>query len=223
VHGNEPAAVMSAYTIFKALCENRNSISRIRNDFIFKVIPVVVPWGYTNDKRWNENGVNINRNFDAGWVADGEPYTNSYSGESAASEDETKIVQAWITANPNAALLIDFHNSGYQNEVSYIGIVAGETYSDPVRWAYRYGINDVIGHWKKDRDIDDASIIYGYTGPMQIGGSTQYYAQQTIPSCTFETSNNQNGEGLNSTTTIGIGAEAFAALLIGLTDHYFRE
>lgn len=222
VHGNEPAAVMSAYTVFKGLCENRNSISRIRNDFIFKIFPVVVPWGYTNSKRWNEAGVNINRNFDAAWTLQGEPYSNFYSGPSAASEDETKIVQNWIIDNPNAAFLIDFHNSGYTNEVSYLGIVAGQTYSTGARWAYRYGINDVIGHWQKDRGIEGSGIIYGYTGPMQMGGTTQYYAQQTIPSCTFETSNNQNRDGLNSRKTIGVGAEAFAALLIGLTDHYFR-
>lgn len=220
VHGNEPSAVMSAYTFFKALCDNVISVSRFRNDFIFKVIPVVCQWGYTNDKRWNENGVNINRNFDANWVLDGEPFTNSYSGESAASENETQIVQNWILAN-NAMLLIDFHNSGYTNEVSYLGIKSGESYSDNIRWSYRYGINSEIGHWQKDRNMNGSTLIYGYTGNMQIGGSEQLYGQQKgLVSCTFETSINQDTKGANSAETIGIGAEAFSAFIKGIDEHY---
>lgn len=227
MHGNEPTAVMATYGFFKALCEDRKSVSKIRQSFVFRVIPVAVPWGYTNNKRWNENGVNINRNFDADWVApsaSAEPYTNSYQGTSAASELETQVLQAWLDAHDSASLYIDYHNSGYEDEVSYLSVLSSLDGFTTIQDAFRYGINAVIGYWRNKREMTSSDLIYEYTGYINLNGNSEKYGDSVaeIPSVTLETSDNQNESGNTSRYTIGVGMEALAAFIHGLMDYHFK-
>lgn len=223
VHGYEKEAVMSAYCFFKALCENRRSVAKLRQCFVIKIIPMVTSYGFDHNTRWNANGVNINRNFDADWVASGNAYENDYSGSAAASEAETQFLQAWLDANTDAALYIDSHNSGYTREVSYLGINPSITGADSVLTSFRYGINQVIGHWIRDRGIiDDGNTIFTYTGNMGIKATAERYGNTIgITSMTMECSNNQNGTGRRSNYTIGVGAETLAAFLLGLMKYHF--
>ena len=223
VHGYEKEAVMSAYCFFKALCENRRSVAKLRQCFVIKIIPMVTPYGFDHSTRWNANGVNINRNFDANWIAGGNAFDNDYSGPTAASEVETQLLQAWLDANTDVALYIDFHNSGYTREVSYLSINPSITGADSLLTSFRYGINQVIGHWIRDRGIiDNGDTIFTYTGYMGIKGSTERYGNTIgITSMTMECSNNQNNTGLRSAYTIGVGAETLAAFLLGLMKYHF--
>jgi hypothetical protein len=63
-----------------------------------------------NKVRYNGNGVDLNRNYPIqAWVEDGTPYDVGYSGPSAGSEFETKLVMALIQKiQPDVA--IDHHN-----------------------------------------------------------------------------------------------------------------
>lgn len=224
VHGDEQSSLTSLYVFLKALCDNNPYIAHLRQMFTFKVIPLVCPWGLNNNKRWNSNGVNINRNFNANWVLQDEPYTNGYSGPSAASEDETKLVQNWIDSNSDAMFILDFHNSGYSNEVSYFSL-SNTFESTPIyKKAYRLAIDDYIGYWMSERNMVSNSLVFGYTGYMNISGSTQAYGtQEGHPTITLETSWNQNSTGQNSNITIGIGAEVVASIISKIAQQFIEE
>ena len=101
-HGYERSAVMSTYVFLKNLADGEDSLRWMREGVEIRVLPVVSQYAYDHDSRYNANGVDINRNFNASWVQSGSPW---YSGPSAASEDETKLAQAWIDANADAVVL----------------------------------------------------------------------------------------------------------------------
>lgn len=118
VHGYERAAVNSLYIFIRDLLTGNGSLSELLLNAEIHIIPCVCPWGSDNDSRMNANSVNINRNYNANWVLNGEG-TNNYSGPSAASELETQISQNWIGSmvNAGAKFVIDWHNSGFTNEI----------------------------------------------------------------------------------------------------------
>ena len=222
-HGSEKGSVMSLYEILKDVCNGTLPLSDIHESIELRVIPLVCPWGYTNTTRWNENGVNINRNFTAGWTAQGEPFDSDYSGPSAASENETKLIETWLSANSDAKLYIDWHNSGYGNEVSYLSMASTCTNFADMQKAYRYGIDDITAYWMKDRSMTDSTLVYQYTGSVNIGGSAEKQGDATgLTSATLETASNQNEQGKWSAFSIGVGAEAAVAFLTKVID-FLRE
>ena len=214
VHGYERSSVMSLYTFCKALCDNKYSLSKIIESAVYKVIPVVCPWGYTNDSRINENGVNINRNFaSSSWVLT--PTGSDYSGAEPGDQDETKVVQNWINANTDAAFVLDWHNSSYTDEISCL---LGDTAENAMTFKKRYlfGMNNIIPYWMKQRNINPSNI-YAYTGTTTTGGTLKSYAQdKNLLAFTFETSWNVISTGKHSAFSIGTGAEAFGNMILGL-------
>ena len=216
VHGYEKTSIMSTYAFFKALCDNIATLGEIKEKLTIRLIPCVTPWSFDNNTRWNENGVNINRNFNANWTPQGQPFDSDYSGQSAASESETKVVQNWLdTYMPNAIAFIDHHNSGFTNEVSYLGMPNDLTGSAEVKKHFRYSIDKVISYWKKIRGMVSNALIYEYTGALKVGGSAGAYGANNWnkPTMTFETSWNVNSFGQHSDKSIGVGSESFACLM----------
>ncbi|KXS11466.1 hypothetical protein M427DRAFT_60694 [Gonapodya prolifera JEL478] len=97
----------------------------------FYVVPVVNPDGYeytwTSDRLWRKNrrravssstavGVDLNRNYPAGWGTDPNgasttPSDEDYQGPSPLSEPETKVVTYnFLSTLRSAVLAIDFHS-----------------------------------------------------------------------------------------------------------------
>lgn len=87
-------------------------IKALKETCEFSFIPVSNPWGLANIKRQNSNGVDINRNFTAGWKpSGGEPFDHAYSGTAPLSEVEAQIVEAeMIRFQPE--IHISFHSHG---------------------------------------------------------------------------------------------------------------
>lgn len=120
VHGNEIAAPFNCYLLAKQLCDETiiltdANIFKLRSSFDVYIMPCVNGYGMYHVQRGNANGVNINRNFPVeGWSVSGEDTTASanecdYTGESAGSEFETKLVMA-ITDYLTPDMAIDHHN-----------------------------------------------------------------------------------------------------------------
>ena len=218
VHGYERSSVMGLYTFCKALCERDYRLADVINGVTFKVIPVVCPWGYTNDSRINANSVNINRNFASSTWELTSPGQN-YSGAAPGDQDETKIVQAWLTANASdTTVFIDWHNSAYTDEISCF---LGKYDADSLKWKKQYliAINRIIPFWFNVRSIA-ATDIPAYTGggiqPDTATGSSVSYARDLgILAFTMETSWDVNNTGKHSNYSIGIGAEAFVNTIRG--------
>ena len=123
IHGYEQGAVWCLYQLFNYLCNTSKSsdpaVKFLRNNVQFIVVPIVNPYGFSHNQRQNENGVDLNRNFDAGWTYNGSSVDHS-TGESPASEEETQIIQALIDANTDADYLIDYHNIASGNPLYYL-------------------------------------------------------------------------------------------------------
>ena len=220
IHGDEQSAVMSLYVFMKSLCENRMSLRSIRDYATIRVMPVLNPWGYTNNSRQNANGINLNRNFDVDtWEQSSDSYNGS--GNSPADQTETVLIQNWIDSHTDAIFLIDWHNSAYTTEISCI--LGGSTVQDlTFKKRCLLGVNDIIPYWRTYRSIPDSGI-YIYSGAGAAGGTVKAYGNKVgIMSFTFETSWNVLTTGKHSDFTIGTGAEAFANMMIGLKE-YFKD
>jgi hypothetical protein len=166
----------------------------------------------------NANGVNIARNYSVNWMPtanDG----NDYSGASACDQAETKICEAWLRTNQNAVLFIDFHNSGFSDEVACLMGVGtyGMVNVTGQKKKFLTAIHPLIGYWQDECGCDP-SLIYAYTGNFSRLATAYHFADRLgVPSLCLETSWEQNGEARHSSNTIRIGAEVlgnmFRALL----------
>jgi murein peptide amidase A len=59
IHGNEPAAVETALQFIEKLSSDENPYSSMSID----ILPVVNPWGWSRDVRFNREGLDLNRDF----------------------------------------------------------------------------------------------------------------------------------------------------------------
>ena len=220
VHGYERCSVMGLYLFAKALCYNA-PMSGIRNGLTIRIIPIVCPSGYNNNSRLNSNGVNINRNFDANWVQTEQG--SDYSGAAPADQPETQIVQAWMGANSDAILAIDWHNSAYQNEISYLATCLSDGFAPAIKGGYFYGIDRITSHWINDRGVAADGTTFGYTGVDANNGTSCAYAKKVnLPGCLVETSWEVGDYGKDTPQTIGVNVEAFCAIIKGINTKYIE-
>lgn len=59
IHGNEPAGVAYALQLLEQLAKNPHQHASVAID----IIPMVNPWGWVHDVRFNRDGIDINRDF----------------------------------------------------------------------------------------------------------------------------------------------------------------
>jgi hypothetical protein len=113
--------LLSQYTTNAVVKSQMDSI-------VFHIAPMMNPDGYLYtwccDRNWRKNrqtntggsmGVDLNRNFDDHWGGPGSsgvPTSDTYRGPSAASEPETKAVQAYVRGLTNKLAGIDYHSYG---------------------------------------------------------------------------------------------------------------
>lgn len=213
VHGYERVSIAATYLFCKNLCECNEKLGEIRNRFVFRVVPVVCPYGFDNDSRTNKNSVNINRNFAKYWQEYGAG-TYDYTGPTAASELETQAIQDWIDAHTSAALFVDYHNSGYADEVSYLAGLNSVSGMDVVKGSYLKAIGNVESYLiEKEHFAEDN--IFAYTGDFGTQAMSYKYAEDKgIISTCFEGSWNVNSSGKDSQISVKTGAETFGNFLI---------
>ena len=110
-HGDETAAPTNAYIFAKRLCEAaEDNFFKLHTSYDVYIIPCVNGFGLHKLTRVNGNGVDLNRNYPIEqWHPTGQPGDSNYSGASAGSEFETKVVCACFNSiMPDMA--IDHHN-----------------------------------------------------------------------------------------------------------------
>lgn len=216
VHGDERTSVMSTYQFLKDLCECNTGLYELRENTIFKVIPLACPYGFNNDLRTNENGVNLNRNFNIYWSASYDVENNN-GGASPADQLETQILQNWIDSNTNATIYIDFHNSGYQDEVSYLAGNSAISKMTIMKKSCLQGIGDFSPYLESKKGFISENLIMAYTGDFgQTAMSYRYAEDKNILSVCLECSWNQNSSGKHSNLSIKTGAECLGNMLLGI-------
>lgn len=258
IHGTEKAAIVSAYRFFKDIVERKNIPSQFREGAEFHIIPVGNPSGVNNNVRYNgtktgvyvdkivndvtqrvEIGVDINRNFDYKW--DKAVVGSRHPGDYAGSEKETQAIVNWLTANTDAELFIDFHNSSSDgkkadgstnwvlNEVAMVVGLNTEKMKEVKQAALR-GLDRVIPFWKYDQNYEAHNVdpagndvkepVFSYSSFYDIPGASVYYATDKlgIPSITLECSSLQNEDATKykdfTSETIAAGAEALGNILL---------
>lgn len=212
-HGYERSSVMSTYQFIKDLVEGNTKLVDLLGDFTIKVIPVGCPYGFNHDTRVNGNGVNLARNFDVSYWTEGGDGTWDYSGAEPADQPETVIIQNWILANLSAVLMIDFHNSGYADEVTYIGGTDSVTGMDDFKRKYLDEIYSMIPYFINKEGFS-ADKIFGYTGNFNnLATAYRYANEKGVLAVCLECSWAQNDTAQHSDFTIKIGAECLGNII----------
>ena len=85
IHGNEPAGIAIV-----------DALRRTHPRADLWLIPTLNPDGLAAGTRQNAHGVDLNRNFGAGWQRFGAPWSPYYSGRRPWSEPETRVARAVI-------------------------------------------------------------------------------------------------------------------------------
>ena len=128
MHGNETASPFNTYLFAKNLCENyldNIDFYKFRSAFDVYIIPCVNGYGMYHLTRGNANKVNLECNFPTKeWYCSGEDTKddagyNAYSGESAGSEFETRVIMN-ITKNIRPDVAFSHHNYSKNNFQFYV-------------------------------------------------------------------------------------------------------
>jgi hypothetical protein len=86
IHGNEPASAETAARIVEDLSGLPDKYSTIEID----IVPIVNPWGWVHDIRYNQDGIDINRDF------------------ATFKTQEANIIKKFLT-NTSYDLMVDLH------------------------------------------------------------------------------------------------------------------
>ena len=131
LHGDEPNAPYADFRFFKHLATghaSNDTLKMLYDNVEFVVCPIANPWGYNNNSRLNSNGVNLNRNFPANWVAIEQG--KDYSGATAASEKETQLIMKLIDDNSDAFFMFNRHGTATFTEFGRFGYTSSNFKSD---------------------------------------------------------------------------------------------
>jgi hypothetical protein len=182
LHGDEKNPAIGIYSFMRALCDNENDnevIERIKSLVDFYVVPCGNPTGWNNNTRNNGNNVNLNRNFDINWDSQ-----QKDAGASAASESETQLLQAWLTAN-EFDHFIDYHNS-VQVEDRICWMVTDDIEIDN---AFYKALSLVSVLWSKRYPEFPSNKMFGNMPAYNPLAQSWRYAQSLgTKSCIIETS-----------------------------------
>lgn len=238
IHGYEKNALISTYRFIRDVLSGHNIPTRFREGAVIHVMPVGTPSSADSTKRTNDNGVNINRNFDWKWEEVDKGTTN-YSGTAAASEKETQAIVNWLKANRDAEFFIDRHDSGNINEVAML-VGLPDSVSDSAKKTALRGLDRVIPHWRdvigytahiaKDADgnLGLQDPVFAYSSTVDAIGGAIFYARDTlgVPSLALETTALANedyptgGEYRFKPETIAAGAESLGNILLEFYEQY---
>ena len=102
--------------------ETDSEVRALLDQVSIYVVPMVNPDGFeytwTTERYWRKNrrdgiGVDLNRNWAAGWGEEpgssDDPESNNYRGTAPFSEPETAAVRDYVLARPEIASHVDFH------------------------------------------------------------------------------------------------------------------
>lgn len=133
--------------------------------------------GSTYFDRWKANGfgVDLNRNFESGWVRQGSPSSEQYSGTSANSESETQAMVSFVRRHTNIKASINYHTTG--NCIYWHYGQTGQTKSRDKAIAQK--LSGITGYYLRDEN---------YTG--KGGGFMDWMIDSRhLPSFTLELGN----------------------------------
>ena len=170
LHGWENASQFNTYVVGSMLCKiASNDYYALGSIYDFYFIPCLNGYGAYHSTRQNANSVDINRNFPhPNWTKQGNPGDYSYTGETPASEFETRLVcKAVEIIKPD--FFIDHHTYGPTSYNFYAEC------SNPLDWPIFYQ-NLYAWNYRACKEYPE---YYGTKYPVRPNGfgSINYSAQ----------------------------------------------
>ena len=197
VSGTHPeyVAIWDLYHTMRLICEEWESdsnLEELRWNCEFYVMPCSGPYGVEHAQRTNYNGVDLNRNAPTeGWAVQGVLGDNTYSGEEAASEYETKVL-VYYMEQIKPDVFIDHHNTntgsgeslGDNKNMMYVtskrmecvDIAAAHISQMTRRWKARSQTEDELFAGVFPSNNDDPVTMYGFAQKTVDNGTRGVYA-----------------------------------------------
>jgi len=98
-------ALLDRSTLYMVPCANPDGFEYSRNHFSF----------WRKNRRRNRDGsfgVDLNRNFEVGFVVNKDTTSNVYSGPAPFSEPETRALRDFVLEHHNITIALDYHSQG---------------------------------------------------------------------------------------------------------------
>ena len=183
IHGIEKLSPTVMYKVFEQLLTNwrSNDILRcLRFNATWLVIPISNPSGWDGGSRYNHNGVDINRNFDAGWTV-----SQDNSGSGPFSEAETRAI-ASVIDNNHVDIFMDYHNfSAAWERYTYAALPPNSEHVKGAMYSYMDKLKRLL---QKDYDFIPHDWTSGWVTSTGYTGMVADYAYKkgVIFPMTFE-------------------------------------
>lgn len=178
-HGYEKAGIYVTYSALKEICERWSEdehLETLRWGVHFIVVPIVNPYGFDNNTRYNERSVDPERNYTAGWEqGDPDPDSGQYRGVSPLSEPSAQYIDAILKNNTDAIYFCSFHNMQsdtnfiWNSSASEFGINLANRLSSrlTVAWSKRYTwatAGNHLGYSDRTAPFGSSAMLstYGY-------------------------------------------------------------
>lgn len=213
----------------------------LRKHVRIKCIPILNPWGFNQSpkKYGNVHGVNINRNVTFTWSGGTDAWTHKpsepgseweWKGTAPWSEQETRNIRDWVTANQDAVLWIDCHTNVNNSSYDVYALFRNTYDSNDELSVYTAGAiraqNALVEHIRttynkanpavapRTESLDTISDDYGITNYAQCTfGMWQNTIEQSPSRTTWGTAANNEGSDI---TEYAISIYAY---LLGSTPH----
>ncbi len=173
IHGYEQGSAWTLAHFFRLLCNNTDDaiLGFMRRNIIFEVVPLVNIYGFEHNDRKNENGVDINRNFDADWKSIWTRDQGNYSGEHPLSEIEAQLLVKFLDMHKDAEYLIDYHNIASSLPIYFINCEEQAALCNSVFTA-------LTAKWAREYPEIDEKRIMGGCKPEDGQGKFSYYVMK---------------------------------------------
>lgn len=214
----ELTAIQDLYNTMKLICEswqNDDNLGALRWDVELYVIPCEGAYVVKTYTRTNYNGVDLNRNMPTSDWRESGAGTNQYTGPTAGSEYETKVlIQQYDLIKPH--IFIDHHNANAGEGKNMVYITTKRQKGVDIGAAH---ISLMTRRWKQRFSTfmpQDDTTIFGYSKiTPEYGTRAGWACEQGALGFTYE-SNEQiyYQSGANTANVMTIATDGFLNFLL---------
>ena len=226
----ERTGLWTLYNTMENICnhwQDDELLEALRFNIHFIVIPVMSPWAYDNGSRVNYNGVDMARNFPAGWVQ-GTFGSATYGGTAPLSEVEAQLINQIMLDNTDLLGVIDVHN--FDVPLDNYQFLWGACANLLTRNIVQSHIQKIDRKWKKDYAFvnQSTSVFIGNAEGYSPGGSlgTQANAYGIRGALTYEVDHKVYADETsvyNDSITLTMAYEAFVNFLLLFSNELLKR
>lgn len=178
IHGGEKPCAVALLNLMDKIAratDDNGILGWLRSNIHFVVVPMVNPWGYMNNLRYNSNHVDLNRNFTAYWShGPSDATSDRYRGASALSEVEAQYINSILIEYKNKAVgYLSWHTFGsfksFSRMTSFMAAI--DYMANEMQTAGIDVIKSVTKSGWKNHNLPTES---GLIGIMQLSSVAQY-------------------------------------------------